>query len=43
MFWEKEFKNSLRDLEDQEFEDLEMNGEEGTEIGNEERLPSLLF
>lgn len=36
MFWEKEFKNSLRDLEDQEFEDLEMNEEEGTEIGKED-------
>lgn len=34
MFWEKEFKNSLRDLDDQEFEDLEMNEEEGTDIGN---------
>lgn len=36
MFWEKEFKNSLRDLEDQEFEDLEMNEEEGTEIVSED-------
>lgn len=36
MYWEKEFKNSLRDLEDQEFEDLEMNEEESTEVRSED-------